>query len=108
MQKIQNGSYIEAQDGEFISVDYIDGLLQNAFLRLKAKRGRFYPNKNFGSKIYELGTGSPLLALALARQAVSDLDGVYIKECISDNGEYIFDLFVNNEERQVRISYADI
>ena len=85
-------------------IEYINGLLENALLRLRAVRGRFYPDKNFGSNVrYELPDSE---ILSEARLAVSELDGVYVKSIEkTDNSVLIFNLVLNDDEREVELQY---
>lgn len=108
MQKLENGSYVKLQNDELEKVDYIDELIQNAILCLTTNRGKFYPNKNFGSRLYEIKKTSSLLALAYARQAVKELDGVFVKNCTCNDDAFVFDIIVNDEKGTVRVAYANI
>lgn len=63
--------------------------------------GKFYPDKNYGSRIHtecELGR-----LLAAARLAVSKLDGVYIKNGKTDGNILLLSVLINNNERTVHI-----
>lgn len=108
IQKIENGAYVKNQNSGYARVDYIDELLQNAVVNICARRGAFYPDKNFGSKLYLLKPKKEAEALALARQALIDIDGVYVSKCAFDNDTICFDLILNDKERQVRIPYDKI
>lgn len=108
IQKIQNGEYVKAQDGGLENVDYLDELLQNVFFHLTVQRGDFYPDKNFGSNLRRLAGVNEAMALAYARQAVDHLDGVYIKNCVYEDNGFNFCIMLNDEERQVRVSYENI
>lgn len=46
--------------------------------RLFLRKGEFYPDKNFGSRIHE-AKGNERLMLSFIRMALSKLDGVYVK-----------------------------
>ncbi len=102
--KLVDGDYV-IENENIAQVDYIDEVLQNAFVGINAKRERFYPNKNFGSYIYLIENKSrPSYALSYARQAVDLIDGVYIKSvCAFDNG-YLFKIMINDEEREIFIN----
>lgn len=66
--------------------------------------GKFYPNKNFGSKIK-----SSLLppvneyAAAYAREALDRIDGVFVKSAQYKKPILTVNLIINDEERQVSI-----
>lgn len=50
--KIIDGDYVKSNGAARLqTVDYIDEVLQNAKIILTARRGKFYPNKDFGSLI---------------------------------------------------------
>lgn len=83
----------------------IDELQRCAKIALITPKGSFYPDKNYGSKInYSQNTA---LILAQARLAVSELDGVYVKSVEKTDGVIVFNLTVNDEERQVEAVYDD-
>ncbi len=103
IQKIQNGRYVDSPDGGLEKVDYMEQLLQNVVFHLNTQRGKFYPDKDFGSNIKQSSVCNAALALAYARQAVDDLDGVYVKSCVYENDGFSFCILLNDEERLVRI-----
>lgn len=79
--------------------DFIDETLKNAVRCLTVKRGRFYADKNFGSKISASQNNAEILAYA--RQSVDGLDGVFVKSAVKNNSSVTFVLTVNGEERSV-------
>ncbi|MBQ7202855.1 MAG: hypothetical protein IJS03_02425 [Eubacterium sp.] len=105
--KLTNGDYtIVSGEKALEQIDYINELLQNAFVLLKAKRGRFYPNKDFGSLIYSLDTGNPEKYIeAFAQQALDKLDGVFVKSAVVDSqsGAILINLLINDTQGQVII-----
>ena len=101
--RLIDGDYVK-ENGALVQVDYIDEVLQNAKLLLKAIRGRFYPNKNFGSHIRENSDISAAYATAYARQALDSLDGVYVSSARRENSDIIIKLLINGEEREVSIA----
>lgn len=81
-----------------------EALLFNAVRALYTARGSFYPDKNYGSKIRRAACmPNEFYALCYARQALYNINGVYVKSVSSENGKYDFTLLVNNKERQVQI-----
>lgn len=85
-------------------IDYIEGLLDAARLCLRAERGHFYPDKNFGSSIKQSFTEPEILSQA--RLAVGELDGVYVESvCKMSNGLVVFNLKINDEKGQVEVNY---
>ncbi|MBR3148973.1 MAG: hypothetical protein IKF64_02295 [Eubacterium sp.] len=107
--KLINGDY-ELADGQYalVECDYTEELLQNAYVLLKSKRGQFYPNKNFGSKIYAIDSEPADEYLrAYAEQALASLDGVYVKSARFENGTAVIRLVLNNKEGLVRINFEN-
>lgn len=99
--KTSDGSYA-LEDGKMVAIDYIEQVLQNATLMLGAKRGGFYPDKNFGSSINP--KESLASVLAYARQSVCDLDGVCIKNARLEENKIVFDILINDEGRVIEIN----
>ncbi len=101
MYKITDGEYVK-EGGELVSIEYIEALLQNVFLILSTQRGKFYPDKNFGSRIKDINK-EPFeeYAAAYIRQALYDLDGVFVKGVEKDENEIKVSLTVNNDDREV-------
>lgn len=77
----------------------IDEILKNAVRCLTVKRGSFYADKNFGSKIRASQSNAEILAYA--RQSVDWLDGVFVKSAVKNKNFVTFVLTVNGEERSV-------
>ncbi len=102
--KLINGDYAK-ENGKPLTVTYVEELLQNAFVAINTKRGRFYPNKNFGSFIKE-STAVPIeeYAFAYASQAVDGIDGVYVKSAKAIEGAIKIKLIINNAEKEVVIA----
>lgn len=100
--KIINGDYVK--NGRTLQeTEYIDALLQTVSLALKTERESFYPDKNFGSHIFALSDSNAEFALSRARQAVHNLNGVYIKSARAQTDGFEFTVLINNKERQVLI-----
>lgn len=102
-EKIINGDYILADGKDNVqSVEYIDEIIQTIKMLLVTRRGRFYPNKDFGSLLQSnLPQPSDEYALAYARQALEGLDGVFVSTARVDNGVIYLDVIINSEEKQV-------
>lgn len=100
--KIVNGSYVTDENNKLVMIEYIEQLLQNAVLMIGAQRGKFYPDKNFGSQITSCVNEAS--ALGYARQSLADLDGVFVKSAKINDGKITFSLIINDEERSVVIS----
>ena len=96
IQAIENGNF--AEDAAW--------LLRAAATALYAQRVKFYPDKDYGSRLLELRPCDSVCAASLARQAVNNIDGVYVKSAIRTENGWEFILAVNNEERQVFIDYG--
>ena len=108
-QKLIDGDYARDEaTGRVLRVEEIEALLQNAFCALNAKRGRFYPNKDFGSGIREL-TAMPTEehAFAFAVQALAGIDGVTVKSAAETQEGITLTLLLNQREGQVTIRPDD-
>lgn len=68
---------------------------------LICRRGRFYPDKNFGARLS--ANYDSFTLEAFARQALRMLDGVYVKSAVFDDGCAVFTLTFNGYEGQVKI-----
>ncbi len=100
--EINNGDYVKS--GKTLKeIEYIDELLQNVALNIRTEKGKFYPDKNFGSHIFSAEYKTDKYIIGLARQAVSSLNGVYIKSVKITDKSFEFTVIVNNLERQVFI-----
>lgn len=80
-------------------------ILQNALRAICCPRGKFYPDKNYGSKIKGSVTAlTDKQLLDYARQAVSGMDGVTVKSVDTGSNNIKFTILVNNERGQVSIN----
>ncbi len=100
--KINNGEYETDESGMPIKVCYKDELLQNAALAIGCKRGRFYPDKDFGSRLSML-CREPIeeYAESYIRQALSALDGAFLKKVTRGDGVLTAEFEINGEEKEV-------
>ena len=106
---IINGDYATAdQDSGLQTVEHIPRILQDVTMHLGIKRGKFYPNKDYGTALQ--GDMRPLAqyALACARQALYDFDGVYVKNAVQNEDTITYYPVINNEEWQVSVKYEDL
>lgn len=109
INRIENGDYVKSEDTGILLIEYIEAALQNVRSALECRRGEFYPDKNFGSKINaEKKAPYEKYALCYARQAVNDIDGVYIKSAEIKDGGAVFTVLINNEERQVAVNESNV
>lgn len=99
--KIINGDYVFDDNGRLQTVEYIDEVIQNVVLALFTKRGRFYPDKDYGSYIRFSDKIPEAYLLAYARQAVDSIDGVYIKSAEICGKTVKFKVWIHDEERTV-------
>lgn len=83
--------------------DVIEEILKNAVRCLTVKRGGFYADKNFGSKIRASQSNAEILAYA--RQSIDKLDGVFVKSAVKNKNSVTFVLTVNGEERSVTADF---
>ncbi len=88
-----------------VNGDCIDVALKEIVMAFNTVRGNFYPDKDYGSHIKN-ATKLPVefYVLCYARQALYDMNGIFIKSVSINNKNYDFVVIVNNEERQVRIT----
>lgn len=67
-------------------------------------RGEFYPDKDYGSQIMKnIVTADIQTLLCYARQAVSEMDGVFVKSAVKEKDNILFNVLINHEEGQVSI-----
>ena len=100
--RLSGGEYALDENGKPVSIEYIEELLQGVLLASKTPRGRFYPDKNFGSRLGEIDR-EPFeeYARAYISQAVDGLDGVFVKKVIKTEDEIKVQLLVNDSEEEV-------
>lgn len=80
-------------------------ILKSCVAAIKCPRGKFYPDKNFGSHILNVSDNRAKdELLAYARQAVSEIDGVYVKYAEISGENAVFTILINDEQRQVNIA----
>lgn len=101
--KIVNGDYALCSDSNDLQqVEYLDEVIQMAKMLLVTHRGKFYPNKNFGSFLTSnLPYPSDEYALAYSRLALEGLDGVEVSSAHIENDVLYVNLTINSEEKQV-------
>ncbi len=107
--KLTDGDYEKAADGVHLrEVDGLDTLLQSAWIALRAERRRFYPDKEFGSRICQ-AQNEPLTETltAYAAEALERVDGVYVVKTECSGSSAVFTLLLNGHERQVSIDLND-
>ncbi len=106
-EKLVNGDYVKSKDKSGLeNTEFIDEIVQSVVLILTARRGRFYPDKNYGSMVSDIVCEpKDEYALCYARQALDGIDGVFVKKAHRAENGYIFDLIINDEERQVEIRH---
>lgn len=85
--------------------NFIGGIDNDIETALYTVRGSFYPDKNYGSRIRSvIDMPKEFYALCYARQALYNMNGVFVKSVVFNNGKYDFTILVGDEERQVQIS----
>lgn len=70
--KLENGRYVMDAGGVPAKVRGTEELLQRARMRLAAKRGSFWPDPEYGSRLYLLGKLKPSQRAAAARQYAAE------------------------------------
>lgn len=91
-------TFFNSNTASFVSADDV---LENCVMAIICPFSKFYPNKNFGNSIRQSSDYGELLAAA--RQAVRDIDGVFIKSLCVNNGKAEYTIVINDEERSVSI-----
>lgn len=87
---------------EPLSAEYTQTVFQDIARALRAERGAFYPDKNYGSELRKIKEEPVLLyALCLARSAVYGMDGVYISKAQRADGGLEFTVIINDMKREV-------
>lgn len=92
-------SFLNKEISRFATVDDV---LNDCVAAICCPIERFYPNKNFGSKINSGLTANEILALA--RAAVRDLDGVFIKSVSLTDNNARFKILINDNIRSVNVN----
>lgn len=83
--------------------DVIEEALKNALRCFTVRRGEFYADKNFGSKIRIEQTEAEILAYA--RQSVAELDGVFVKSVEKGDGSVTFLIKINENVKAVTVKF---
>ncbi len=77
-------------------------IIKDCISALACPLGKFYPDKNYGSRLN--GQADINSLLCAARLAVNNIDGVYIKNGKTEDNKLILSVLINeNEERTVII-----
>lgn len=86
--------------------DEIEQAVNSCYYALNCPLESFYPDKNYGSLLSSIKNKTDLhSALNLARRALADIDGVYVKSVDLADENYIFNILINDVERQVTIRF---
>ena len=96
-----NRNEADETEQNYIENDQFLKARTDAMMVLCTRRGRFYPDKNYGSRVME--ATQPAVALAQAREALAQVNGVYLLNVVDADYGYIFTLLVNGRESQVRV-----
>lgn len=90
--KLENGKYVSQGIAGLEQVGGEDELLQRVCMKLKARRGGFYPMPEYGSRLYSLTAVKPSMRETAARQ--------YILEALSDETELALETVTVSEENE--------
>lgn len=74
--KLEDGKYVPSKFLGLEQVRGTDELLQRIIMKLKARRGSFYPLPEYGSRLHTLSSVKPALRETAARQ--------FVQEALSD------------------------
>lgn len=106
--KLIDGEYVKDGDGRLITVEYIEALLQNVCLIIGTQRGKFYPDKNFGSRLStDIKEPFEEYAQTYIRQAIYGLDGVFVKKVRRNGNGITVILIINDEEKEVTLPFEE-
>ena len=86
---------------EYIEADALIRCLISSRQLLNTGRGRFYPDKNFGSQLALLQSPINACAAAYAAQALAESDGIDIVDARQQGNTVVFYLNINGEEGRV-------
>lgn len=101
--KIENGDYM-LRNHALNSANYYDALAQSARMLMIIPRGRYYPDKNFGSYLYSVSDLSfEDKLLTFARQALLEFDGVFVKSVSVSGSKITYVIVFDFGERTVSI-----
>ncbi|MCD7873129.1 MAG: hypothetical protein LUG21_07535 [Clostridiales bacterium] len=100
---IENGDYV-LEENALKTDEYSEIIYQDIIRMLKTDKGSFYPDKNFGSKL-TAASEKPInvCAVGLAREAVLNANGVYIKSVCEKQNGFNVTVVINGIEREVLI-----
>lgn len=106
---IVDGDYLPVSDGGDLQMtEDMEQVIQEVLMHLTIRRGKFYPNKDYGTALESSMLPFDKYALACARQALDEFDGVCVKRAVSDGRTVVYDIMINNEERQVSVNYENL
>lgn len=104
--KIENGDW-QIKRSSVVVVHGEEEMMGHIEARLCAKKGLFYPDKDFGSLLYTLKDSEEetkdMLALQYARQALSDIPGVLVEKATIDENEAKIKIAFDNRSKEVII-----
>ena len=81
--KLEDGRYVPSKFLGFERVSEEAELLQRIEMKLKARRGGFYPMPKYGSSLHTLSSIKPSLRETAARQ--------FVQEALADESELVLD-----------------
>lgn len=79
----------------------IEQIIKDCIAALNCPSGKFYPDKNYGSRIN--GEADINSLLSAARLAVNKISGVYIKSGKKENNKLILSVSINEKEERTVI-----
>lgn len=81
--KLRDGRYVPSKYLGFERVSGEEEILQRIYMKLKARRGGFYPLPEYGSRLYTLSSVKPSLRETAAQQ--------FIQEALRDESDLALD-----------------
>ncbi len=104
--EIKNGDWVH-ENGTLAMIEGTQEILQHARIRLQAKKGGFYSDPSFGSRLHELkgqtGKQVETIALEYAGEALAEMPEVWPKALTWDGAQAVIQLSVRGAEREVTI-----
>lgn len=104
--KIENGDYVFT-NGAAEKARLMEQVLQDLRTALFCRRGRFYPNKEFGSTAAAAASSYPYHEnlLAAARRCLEKYEGVLVKNAHFENGQARLTIVFYGQETEVAIHF---
>lgn len=105
--KIEAGDWVNT-NGTLTHIQNTEELLQHIEMRMRTKRGVFYPDAQLGSYLYTLmdkkGESTNLLALQYARQALEPMRNVLVESVTLLENKLTLVLYLQGVRKEVELN----